>query len=221
MEVIVHDLLRLRSPGDLLSRDRVPEWASDALVRAPWVVVRRAEVECETIPIGVRGQSRSERFAAFVHSSSIVECVRPQDLTSSEAWTRAIRREELPVMRALCKVHATLRTFDLSWGPVGSVAFELASGFPITHRTSDLDLIVRRRDFLIPPVTVRTLLALVEGIGVRMDFLLETAEGAVSLLEYARGESNLVLRSARGPRLIPHPQGKIYRRPGLSTGRSR
>ena len=215
MEVVVHDLLRLRSPGDLVSRERVPEWVSDALVRAPWVVVRRAPVERETIPVGVRGQRRSERFGAFVHSSSIVECVCPQDLSSSQAWKAAIRREELPAMRALPMVHATLRTSHLSWGPVGSVGFELASGFPITHGTSDLDLVVRRRDFLISPVTVRTLLALIEGIGIRIDLLLETADGAVSLLEYASGEPTLLLRSVNGPSLIPHPQLETYRRLGV------
>ena len=206
MKVVVHDLLRLRSPGDLVSPERVPEWARYALCRAPWVVVRRAAVEGKTIPVGVRGQNRRQRFAGFVYSSSIVECVRPQDLSSCEAWKTAIRQEELPAMRALPEVHATLRTSDLSWGPVGSVGFELATHFPITHRTSDLDLIIRRNDLLIPPATLRTLLALIKRIEIRIDLLLETADGAISFLEYASGEPNLLLRSVNGPTLIPHPQ---------------
>jgi phosphoribosyl-dephospho-CoA transferase len=211
MGLTVHDLLRLGDSNALVDRSPAPGWVSEALSRAPWVVVRRAAMEGELVPVGVRGQSRSERFAAFVHLSSIVESVSPEDLASSRAWKKAVRLNELPAMRALLQVDATLEGSNLHWGPSGSVGFELASGAPVAHRTSDLDLVVRMSDLLIPPRTTRKLLALLQGIettGVRADLLLETMEGAVALLEYAGGGPNLLLRTVYGPRLIPHPGGQ-------------
>jgi phosphoribosyl-dephospho-CoA transferase len=211
MGVAVHDLLRIRSPDALVIRGPAPEWVNEALSRAPWVVVRRAPAKGEFVPVGVRGQNRGERFASFVHSSSIVECVSPENLSSSRAWKKAVRLEELPAMGALLRVDAIFQGSDLHWGPCGSVGFELASGFPVALRTSDLDLIVRMSDLLIPPPTTRKMLAILERIettGVRVDLLLETGKGALALLEYAGGGTNLLLRTIHGPRLIPHPRGE-------------
>jgi phosphoribosyl-dephospho-CoA transferase len=211
MGATVHDLLRVRGTDALVNRDPAPEWVNEALSRAPWVVVRRAPVEGEFTPVGVRGQNRGERFACFVHPSSIVECVSPENLSSSRAWKKAVRLEELPAMRALLGVDAMFQGSDLPWGPSGSVGFELASGVPVALRTSDLDLIVRMSDLVIPRSTTRKLLAIVERVettGVRVDLLLETRKGAMALLEYAGGGTNLLLRTVHGPRLIPHPQGE-------------
>jgi len=194
----VHDLLRLRHPGDLLGRCPVPAWVDPALSPAPWVVVRRAPIEGETIPVGVRGRCRTERFAGFIRASSVVECVSPEALASPEAWLPVVRREELPPMRALPVLHATLCGSGLRWGPVGSVGFELASGVPVTHRTSDLDLIVRLNDFPIPPATAQILLEIIHGTEVRVDLLLETFAGAIAFLEYVSGQSDVVLRSING-----------------------
>jgi phosphoribosyl-dephospho-CoA transferase len=217
MRSIVHDLLRLSDPGDLVNRDPSPGWVHEALSRAPWVVVRRAPFERELIPVGVRGQSRSERFATYVHPSSIAECVSPEDLSSSQAWKKAARCEEMPALRLLPRVYRILRTTDLIWGPVGSVGFELASGVPIAHRMSDLDLIVRTSDFLIPPATTKKLLAMLQGTEVQVDLLLETMDGAISFLEYAGGGPNLLLRNLNGPCLVPHPAGETYRRVGVAA----
>jgi phosphoribosyl-dephospho-CoA transferase len=217
MGVTVHDLLRVRGSDALISRDPAPEWVNQALSRAPWVVVRRAPVESELIPVGVRGQNRSERFASFVHSSSVLACLSPENLSFSEVWRKAVRFEELPAMRALLRVEAILQGSDLHWGPSGSVGFELASGVPVALQTSDLDLIVRLGDLLIPPPTTRKLLAILERVemtGVRVDLLLETRQGAIALLEYAGAGTKLLLRTIHGPRLIPHPQGGSVRAGG-------
>jgi phosphoribosyl-dephospho-CoA transferase len=215
MELTVHDLLRLPHPSALVSRDKVPVWVRETLSCTPWVVVRRAPVEGEFFPVGVRGRLRSERFAAFVHSSSIIERVSPESLSSSQAWKKAVRREELPALRFLPRLYDALRTFDLPWGPVGSVGFELATGFPGAHRTSDLDLIVRRNDLFMPQATIALLLAILPEREVRVDLLLETTQGAISFREYASGEPNLLLRSVYGPSLIPNPQGKTFRPVGV------
>jgi phosphoribosyl-dephospho-CoA transferase len=202
MEWTVHDLLRLRDSGDFVSRGPVPEWVRESLSPAPWVVVRRAPMEGEYLPVGVRGESRSDRLAGFIHSSSIVEGVRPQQLSASRAWERGLRRDELPAMRALPFVHEILRASNVHWGPIGSVGLELATGVQVAHRTSDLDLIVRLPNFLVPPAITKNLAAILKGTEVRVDLLLETVAGAISFREYISGAPNLLLRSVNGPRLV-------------------
>jgi phosphoribosyl-dephospho-CoA transferase len=196
-----HDLLRLSDPRDLVYRVPPPAWLHEALLRAPWVVVRRAPFENELIAVGVRGKNRSERFAGFVHAATVVQCVSPEDLASCQAWRAASRRDELPALRALPQIHAMLQSLGLSWGPVGSVGFELATGFPAANSSSDLDLIIRTNDVLVPRVAEK-LVALMEGAGARVDVLMETKAGAVALAEYARSGPNLLLRTVNGPRLI-------------------
>jgi phosphoribosyl-dephospho-CoA transferase len=203
MDITVHDLLRLRGPEELVNYDQAPQWVSEALSRAPWVVVRRASFERELIPVGVRGRSRSERFAGFADPSSIEESVRPEELISSQAWKRAVRFEEVPAMGLLPLINEDLRMLDLCWGPVGSIGFELASGLPVANRESDLDLIVRMNDIVIPRATTEKLLAIARGF--QVDLLVETPVGGVSLLEYATVRQNLMLRTVKGPSLIPHP----------------
>lgn len=135
--MIPHDLLRLSDPRDLVYRVLPPPWLHEALSLAPWVVVRRAPFKNELIPVGVRGKNRSERFAAFAHAAAVVQCVSPEDLASCQAWREA--REEIPALRALPKIHLALQALGLSWGPVGSVGFELATAFPAANCSSDLD----------------------------------------------------------------------------------
>jgi phosphoribosyl-dephospho-CoA transferase len=209
MGLIPHDLLRLRDPRDLVYRAPPPSWSDEVLSQVPWVVVRRAPFENELIPVGIRGKNRSERFAAFAHATTVVQCVSPKDLVSCQAWREAARREELPALRALPKIQMALQALGLSWGPVGSVGFELATAFPAANCSSDLDLIIRLNDLLVPRVA-EELVAVIEDAGARVDVLLETKAGAIALAEYVRTGPNLVLRTVNGPRLARknHAKGR-------------
>ena len=131
-----HDLLRLsgrRVPA------AAPQWASRALVVTPWVVVRRAAAPTGRIAVGVRGTSRSERYATAVDPDDVCEVVAPEDL--AHILPRAGR--ELAAMCTLDAVRPVLDDTGLPWGPTGSVGFELATGIPTATTESDLDLIVR------------------------------------------------------------------------------
>jgi phosphoribosyl-dephospho-CoA transferase len=199
MGLIPRDLLRLRDARDLVYRVPPPSWSGEALSQAPWVVVRRAPFENELIPVGVRGKNRSERFVAFAHAATVVQCVTPEDLASCQAWREASRREELPALRALPKIQVALQALGLSWGPVGSVGFELTTAFPAANCSSDLDLIIRMNDLLVPRVA-EELVAVIEDAGVRVDVLLETKAGAIALAEYVGSGPNVVLRTVNGPK---------------------
>ena len=78
-----HDLIRLREPIALTTDAPVPSWVETALRRTPWVVVRRGYIRDGMMPVGVRGVTRSQRFAAVVAVTEIAERLSPEDLVCS------------------------------------------------------------------------------------------------------------------------------------------
>jgi phosphoribosyl-dephospho-CoA transferase len=205
-----HTLLRIAGPGALSvapeRRDRrevLPEWVCGSLQRAPWMVVRRAQVRDGLIPVGVRGESRQERFAAWISIRDVLECVTPHALASRHAGTHSPRHAGIPALAALDSVSTIMRAhgFHGVWGPTGSVGFELASGCPTATLESDLDLAVQL-DSLPDLATARLLHRDLSQLPVRTDALLETPQGGASLAEYVRMPQCFVLRTAAGPRLV-------------------
>jgi phosphoribosyl-dephospho-CoA transferase len=202
-ELTTHTLLRIAGP-ESLQTSRAPEaWVIDALRAAPWVVVRRAEVRRQAIPVGVRGAARAQRFAAWIDAGAVLEAATPERLAHARGWVRSARRGAIPALDALDAVEAIMRKCGLAsdWGPVGGVGFELASGHPTATAVSDLDLAVRA-DRSMTVRAARTLVAALDALPVRTDILLETPRGGVVLAEYARSCGSVVLRTPQGPRLI-------------------
>lgn len=105
---------------------------------------------------------------------------------------------------ALDYIEATLATSTYTWGPIGSVGFELASGAPTVGVCSDLDLLIRMERPLDCKSARQLSLRLAE-VPVRVDVQLETPSGAIALAEYARGEPSVMLRTYDGPRLVSNP----------------
>jgi phosphoribosyl-dephospho-CoA transferase len=192
-----HDLLRLsgrRVPPD------APEWASRALAVTPWVVVRRAAAPMDRIAVGVRGTSRSERYAAAVDPDDVCEVVEPENL--AHILPHADR--ELPAMCTLDAVRPVLDDTGLPWGPTGSVGFELATGIPTATTESDLDLIVRAPRGSSGALTLLAALHReFRALAVRVDCQVETTSGAIALAELVGGQSDVMVRTAAGVRLVP------------------
>jgi phosphoribosyl-dephospho-CoA transferase len=204
MELAPHDLLRLRSTKALIYEGTGPAWVTGALARAPLVVVRRAPLVGDLVPVGVRGQNRSERFAAYLPLSAIAERITPEQLTTMSAWRGHQRANEIEALHALDRVAALLNTIGLAWGPVGSIGFELASGIPTATPTSDLDLLLRSPSVL-PLNVARNMHSALTAITARLDVQIEVPAGAIALSEYIRGESTMLLRTRKGPRLVSNP----------------
>ena len=194
-----HDLLRLSNPLDVVPAD-APGWVAPALRAAPWVVVRRARASAGRVPVGVRGKARAQRFAMEVPETTVTELLAPEDLT---ARVGSLKRD-LPAARALHAVSALLDETALSWGPTGSVGFELASGLPTINASSDLDVLLRPAQ---PPTRawLRFLYAALARLAARVDCQIETDAGAVALGELLSGTREVLLRTPTGPRLIPAP----------------
>ena len=114
-----HDLLRI-DPGrvtEMLTPVDPGQWQmiDGCLERAPFVVVRRACAGAGLIPVGIRGEERSQRFAAWLDPNGICEVIRPESLR------RRDKSRELPVFAALRALdHRWLPSLP-SWGPAGSV----------------------------------------------------------------------------------------------------
>jgi phosphoribosyl-dephospho-CoA transferase len=104
-------------------------------------------------------------------------------------------------LRALECAADLLDSARLEWGPAGSVGFELASGVPTATPVSDLDLVVRL-DLPSCDREARSALSSLARLPAKLDVLIETEAGALSLGEVLGSSPSLVLRTGNGPRLI-------------------
>jgi phosphoribosyl-dephospho-CoA transferase len=201
MEFHPHDILKLKSEEDLICDSLLPDWVKESLSRAPFVVVRRAPLMKKLVPIGIRGESRSERFAAFIPYDKILETITPEQLAEKTTWEQNERFHCIDALQSLPHVSKTLSRFSVKWGPTGSVGFELASNVCTAKPTSDLDLVVRTTN-LLPLELAVDLKNQISKVEVRVDVQLETPKGAISLDEYSKGKSPVLLRTENGPQLV-------------------
>jgi len=197
-----HDLLVCAAAGLGLG-NRAPAWAHAALARTPIVVVRHAPCDGALIPVGVRGRRRDERFGFYLELEAVLDHITPERLAFERAWENAGRSRLAPFAQ-LPLVEAVLSEFGLSWGPAGSVAFELASGLATVGPDSDLDLVIRLPERISTKNATRLHAALASE-RVRVDVRLDVPAGYVSLAELASGEAQLLLRTDAGPQLVRDP----------------
>jgi phosphoribosyl-dephospho-CoA transferase len=205
-----HDLLVLRDTRLLLYPIMSPPpWVSLAIQRAPLVVVRRAPAIGDLLPVGIRGQNRSERCAAYLPVTAWdIERIAPEHLVATQAWTRSQRLRQIEAIQALAERAPWLQASGLCWGPTGSVGFELASGVPTATTSSDLDLLVRAPQPLSWEMA-EALFTHLAKVSVRIDVQIETPSGAFALAEYVRrgpdGQTTILLRTTDGPRRVYNP----------------
>jgi phosphoribosyl-dephospho-CoA transferase len=209
----VHDLLQISGLADLvyvgwdLPEKRCPLWVERSLERAPFVVVRRANLFDGMIPVGVRGSFRQQRSAAYLAPKSIRNRITPEQLAANRGRLANARTEKIPGLKVLAGIEERLANLPLAYGPTGSIGFERASGLPTATSTSDLDLLIRAPERL-PMQLAQELITVFSGSPCRVDAQLETPRGAISLAEYARGKTPLLLRQNGGPVLVDDPWSK-------------
>jgi phosphoribosyl-dephospho-CoA transferase len=201
-----HDLIRLREPIALTVHAPVPAWVEPTLRRTPWVVVRRGYVCDGMMPVGVRGPARHQRFAAVLPIAEILDRLSPEELTDSRYMVERKRNDAAPALAALTRVAPILASRGHRWGPGGSVGFEIATGVATATSSSDLDLILRQdhRLGLDEAIDLRAVLA-EAAAPVRVDVLVETPRGGVSLADLAAMPARVLVRTPDGPRLSADP----------------
>jgi phosphoribosyl-dephospho-CoA transferase len=158
------------------------------------------------MPVGVRGRTRKQRFAAFLAVAEIADRLAPEDLTDSRYTIERTRRDAAPALAALARAAPILARHGLRWGPGGSVGFEIATGVATATSLSDLDLILRQDRRLEPAEAIALLGALTEAAAPgRIDVMLETPGGGVALAELAAMPAQVLVRTPDGPRLSADP----------------
>jgi phosphoribosyl-dephospho-CoA transferase len=210
LDAAVHDLLRLAPSARLVDlagdAQRPPPWVGGALRRQRWVVVRRDLSEDGRLPVGVRGEQRRHRYAAWVEGADVVQRVTPEELAARDRSGALARRGGASWTAVLRGVDAAIGGSALAWGPVGSVGFELATRTVATRATSDLDVLIRAPS----PIAERgeeldaRLHEVSRRLGIRVDCLVETPAGGVHLHDLSTG-GPVMARTDHGPLVILDP----------------
>ena len=194
----VHDLILLRTVSAVISTQGDPACPYLNSNHRPWVVVRRGCISDGLIPVGVRGSQRHERCAGYASFSEVVEIRRPDQLRLLLADDS---RRALQAFRSLSYLENHLVGLDMSWGPGGSVGYELASGVPAVRVDSDLDLIIfshRKLDI----AEARDLWRVVSSVPGKVDTLVETPCGGFSLEEFVTTSPRKILLRTSGGRIF-------------------
>jgi phosphoribosyl-dephospho-CoA transferase len=191
-----HDLLEIDAGRFLLVDPSTPGWVGETLRRTPFVVVRRGPVSAQEIPVGVRGACRSERWAAVCHPSMVRGIMTPGQLLRRPVPVS--RAATIPALRALQILAERWQDLDLSWGPGGSVGYELATGTHAVTPQSDLDVVVYAKSRLTPD-EARTLCDSTTDLPAPADIRVETPVCGFSLVEFAdRSPAPILLRVPSG-----------------------
>lgn len=203
-KVKVHDLLEIEAVLFAVDLSEAPDWVAISLQATPFVVVRRAGFTVDGgIAIGVRGDSRSERWAGVLKPEFVKRVIAPCDLLRRSANLPEERRS-IPALRSLIELEARWNSCGLLWGPGGSVGFELATGRPAASPSSDLDLVI----FAPKAFDVhfaRNLLSSLRSVSRSIDVIVETLTCGFLLEEYVSSSGGKVLlRSADNTR-VGHP----------------
>ncbi|SAK85588.1 Phosphoribosyl-dephospho-CoA transferase [Caballeronia fortuita] len=180
-EIRPHDLLWISEPRDFRAKAELPAWASPEWLSVAPVVVRREAVSAnDIVPVGIRGRTRGERFAAFITSERKSRRITPEALFRAGARREQTAVARLLCMRALAQIAPELDQLQLAWGVIGSVGFTLASGVSTLRQDSDLGLLLRDARPL-PRTEAYALLWLLRTAPARIDMQVDTGYGGFAL----------------------------------------
>jgi len=200
MELDVHYLLKIHDFSELTDSELIPEWAVAALQRAPWVVVRRGHWIIDLIPVGIRGANRSQRLASYLPRNCIVDVVSPEQLAMTKSWNSMDCARLAHIREMLEQSSQLYDSLNIRWGPIGSLGFELTTGAPTLHATSDIDLIIYSQ-YPICRETMQQIYHFNKQFDIKLDVIIETNIGAVSLSEYIHSRSSVLFKTHNGPKL--------------------
>lgn len=204
MELRVNDLLKVNTVENLIGDFKNTPWVQDSIKLAPYVVIRRAPIINCRIPVGIRGNDRSKRVAAEVLFESIIKIITPEELSQKKLWRENKHIKGTKMFEVLEEVDKVFESYNIAWGPTGSVGFELASRVETITNTSDLDIIARVPEILSIDIAKNIIKELAE-LPIKTDVQLEVPNGSIALEEYARDNKSIMLRTINGPKLVKNP----------------
>ncbi|HEA0260983.1 TPA: malonate decarboxylase holo-ACP synthase [Salmonella enterica] len=193
-----HDLIWLNARDAL--EDVTESWVDTVWHSGLPVVVRRDVDAQGRVPVGVRGMKRDQRAAGWVQPAAVVRICSPQSLVDSQTLLRSPFISQPPVQVALLLAQ---QTWPWTWGITGSTGYALATGIPVIHAASDLDLLIRAPQPLVRE-ELKTWQQQLAGGLCRADTQVETPHGAFALNEWLR-DGKALLKTSQGPRLVSDP----------------
>lgn len=193
-----HDLVWLNNAAALEAIEE--SWVAQHWRISLPVVVRRDVDANARIPVGVRGMKRDQRAAAWVQRENIVRTVSPETLADRQQLLRSPFVSQPPVQAA---ISLTLHPWPWRWGITGSTGYALATGIPVIHADSDLDLLIRAPHPVSPDAFAAWQAQLSRAL-CRADTQVDTPEGGFALAEWLR-DGKTLLKTRRGPRLVTDP----------------
>jgi len=192
-----HDLIWLTNREALAGVDE--PWVATVWHPGLPVVVRR-DVDGERIPVGVRGIRRDQRAAGWTDATQVVRVVSPEQLVESSDLLRSPFISQPPVQVAF---QLAQQAWPWVWGITGSSGYALATGIPVIHASSDLDLLIRAPQPLSRELLLRWQTPLTDAL-CRVDTQVDTPLGGFALNEWLR-DGRVLLKTSRGPRLVSDP----------------
>lgn len=193
-----HDLIWLNARDAL--EGTTESWVDGVWHSGPPVVVRRDVDEAGRIPVGVRGMKRDQRAAGWVKPDAVTRICTPELLVDPQSLLRSPFISQPPVQVALL---LSQQQWPWAWGITGSTGYALATGIPVIHANSDLDLTIRAPQALDRPSLEKWQQQLTDGL-CRADTQVETPYGAFALNEWLR-DGKALLKTSHGPRLVSDP----------------
>ncbi|MGM3277536.1 malonate decarboxylase holo-ACP synthase [Ralstonia sp. 24A2] len=202
-----HDLLWVSAMPTTADGAPLPDWAIAACQQGAPVVVRRAPRGADgSIPVGLRGCVRSERCAGTVAASAITRVVTPEMLATTA--TAIAHDAPFAALRTLRALAPALDALGWAWGPTGGVGFALASGLPVLHTDSDLDLVVRMPHA--PSAAQREhLVRQLSDTECRVDLQIDTGHGGFALRDWLTSPHKTLLKTDLGPVLVADPWSRL------------
>ncbi|MET1056022.1 MAG: malonate decarboxylase holo-ACP synthase [Pedobacter sp.] len=201
MELKPHDLLRVYAMEDLVADLPFPAWAKEAVLNAPFVVVRRAETSKGMVAVGIRGPQRGQRLACWLPIGVVKEVITPFDLAERKNWKSVYTGDAPATVTSLEQISLLMKESAYQWGPTGSTGFELATGVSTVKERSDLDLIIDMPGTLSVRTATELLNSMEDISAVRLDIQLNTPYGGISLKEFTAA-STVLVKTNHGPVLM-------------------
>lgn len=204
-----HTLLKLKTVTDLIFTGDLPEWVTDMLAQAPYVIVRRGQQDTQ-IPIGIRGYQKNQRFAAWMPLGAWQQVITPQAALKYLPQLAATR-QTLAAFQTLRQITPLLA--DYQWGVGGSLQYELVTGLPMARAASDVDVIMTLPPKKMTPATAKQLVTTLKQMSQHVDIQVVANEYGFSLEEYGMQRSTEILvKSNQGPQLVHDPWTFIQER---------
>lgn len=204
-----HTLLKLKTVTDLIFTGDLPEWVTDMLAQAPYVIVRRGQQDTQ-IPIGIRGYQKSQRFAAWLPLGAWQQAITPQAALKYLPQLAATR-QTLAAFQTLRQITPLLA--DYQWGVGGSLQYELVTGLPMARAASDVDVIMTLPPKKMTPAMAKQLVTTLKQMSQHVDIQVVADEYGFSLEEYGMQRSTEILvKSNQGPQLVHDPWTFIQER---------